>query len=44
LLPISKTYAYMIGSVLITFLYVTVGWVFFHYSHEELLTIYELII
>jgi len=40
----SNTRAYHFISVLVTFIYVTIGWVFFNYSEEQLLTIYNLII
>ena len=40
----SNTRAYHFISVLVTFIYVTIGWVFFNYSEEQLLKIYNLII
>lgn len=40
----SNSYLYSISSVVITFIFVTVGWVFFHYSEAELAEIYTLIL
>lgn len=37
----SKTYVY--GSIGLTFLYVSIGWIFFHYNHEELIEILSLV-
>jgi D-alanyl-lipoteichoic acid acyltransferase DltB (MBOAT superfamily) len=39
-----KHIAYKSGSVLITFLYVTFGWMFFHYGSNELATIFNTVI
>ena len=35
---------YKASSILLTFLYVTIGWMFFHYSHTELVEIFNTII
>lgn len=40
----SQTYLYQVFSIVITFIFVTFGWVFFHYSHEELAKIYYLFV
>ena len=37
-------WAYKQGSVLLTFLYVSIGWVFFHYSQDKLIEIFNQII
>lgn len=42
-MPFSNTRAYLFVSILGTFIYVTIGWVFFNYSEEELITLYNLI-
>ena len=43
LIPFSNTRGYLFISVVTTFIYVTVGWVFFNYSEEQLITLYNLI-
>jgi alginate O-acetyltransferase complex protein AlgI len=40
----STTTAYKLISMLITFIYVTIGWVFFNYSKEQLIALYNLIL
>jgi D-alanyl-lipoteichoic acid acyltransferase DltB (MBOAT superfamily) len=42
-IPFSNTRAYLFISVFTTFIYVTIGWVFFNYSEEQLITLYNLI-
>ena len=42
-MPFSNTRAYLFISVFTTFIYVTIGWVFFNYSEEQLITLYNLI-
>ena len=43
-LNFADTNFYMLGSVLLTFVYVTVGWVFFQYSHEQLIDLFNLLV
>jgi len=43
-LAFSNTKGYQVVSIFITFIYVTIGWVFFHYSQEQLFEIFNLII
>jgi alginate O-acetyltransferase complex protein AlgI len=43
-LTFSSSRAYSIISVFVTFMYVTIGWMFFNYNDEQLQTIYNLII
>lgn len=40
----SDSALYRVASVLITFIYVTIGWVFFNYSAAELIEIYKLLL
>ena len=40
----SESSFYKIGSIILTFVFVTVGWVFFQYTEIELIEIYNLII
>ncbi len=43
-LSIKDSRFYYYASVFVTFIYVTIGWMFFHYSEQELFTIYDLLI
>jgi alginate O-acetyltransferase complex protein AlgI len=43
-LSFSNTYGYKYASVLTTFMFVTIGWVFFNYSEEQLIEIYNLLV
>ena len=40
----ANTLSYKVVSVIITFVYVTIGWVFFNYSEVELIEIYKMLI
>ena len=40
----ASSQAYRSISILITFVYVTFGWVFFHYPHEDLVVIFKLLL
>ncbi|MFT6715393.1 MAG: alginate O-acetyltransferase complex protein AlgI [Saprospiraceae bacterium] len=42
-LPYTKTSIYKVVSVLCTFLFVSYGWIFFHYSSEQLIEILQLL-
>lgn len=41
---ILKSWAYKSGSIILTFTYVTIGWMFFHYTQSELIEIFNTII
>lgn len=41
---ISDNIIYRSASIMLTFLFVTVGWMFFHYSHTELIEIFNTVI
>ena len=43
-IPFSNTTAYKYASVFLTFIFVTIGWVFFNYSEEQLIELYKLLI
>jgi alginate O-acetyltransferase complex protein AlgI len=43
-IPFSNTSVYKFASILLTFIYVTIGWVFFNYSEVELIELYKLLI
>ncbi len=43
-LRFSETKTYKTASVGLTFVYVTVGWMFFHYTHDELIEIFNLVL
>lgn len=43
-IPYSNTFVYRFASILLTFIYVTIGWVFFNYSEAELIELYKLLI
>ncbi len=42
-MPFSNKPSYAFVSILLTFIYVTIGWIFFNYSEEQLITLYNLI-
>jgi alginate O-acetyltransferase complex protein AlgI len=42
-LPFCNTKAYVFASILVTFVYVTIGWVFFVYSTQQLYEIYKIL-
>ena len=43
-IPFSNTSVYRIASITLTFIYVTIGWVFFNYTEIELIELYKLLI
>lgn len=40
----SSTKSYLFLSGILTFIFVTIGWMFFHYTHEQLVTIFTLVL
>jgi alginate O-acetyltransferase complex protein AlgI len=43
-LSFSKSRAYEISSMILTFVYVTIGWMFFHYTHDQLIQIFRTVL